>query len=649
MLIFLLFLISTLIPPFSTQEINLQCAEDVIRTLQAALVERSTWALKMIDATTKYPDGIAYGNWDQMGHWDECLSVSSDDASIKGQYCRVTLVGLVNQTALFNQTSVSSELAQIPKLQGRVATSDTTIALRASVCVPASCKPFDVSVLVSGLFLLLTPDVPVLASVRKEECFSLETATPPLETGSIVFLAVSAIILVSVVGATVLDLCGQGNGLIKSLSAVATTRQLLSGREGSLGCLNGLKVLSMLWVALGHKYESMIIVGASNPVQVFPYLRQTAFMIVANAYMAVDSFFFIGGFLLARSFFRSSDQQPFDAVKFYVYRYLRLTVPLAIMVAFYLTVLNHFGNGPIWFLLIGQRFIGTCQENWWQVVAYVNNYIGIDRQCLEQSWYTSVDMQVAWLSPMLLLPLAHSPKAGLQLASLLLVFSCALPGVVTYLNNYPWSADIINTYFDVYRWLADIYNPTHARLTPYIVGILLAYFMQSNNAKSLKIGKKIVMLGWTLSTAVCLAVLFTVVISFREDYVPDPIAAGFYAGLHKLGWSLGLAWIVFACSNGLGGPVNSILSWKHFGPLSTLTYAAYLTHLVVMGVQAGSKKVPNYVSHYDTVHAFFADLPFIWAASCILYYLVEAPVMVLLRFLLKGGSRGATRKSGKTV
>jgi hypothetical protein len=96
-------------------------------------------------------------------------------------------------------------------------------------------------------------------------------------------------------------------------------------------------------------------------------------------------------------------------------------------------------------------------------------------------------MQLALLSPLLLMPLVHSPRAGLQLGSLLLILSCGLPGVVTYLNNYPWAADLVNDYFDGWAWNRDIYLPTHTRATPYIVGILFAYFMQHNTAKSLKI------------------------------------------------------------------------------------------------------------------------------------------------------------------
>jgi peptidoglycan/LPS O-acetylase OafA/YrhL len=85
------------------------------------------------------------------------------------------------------------------------------------------------------------------------------------------------------------------------------------------------------------------------------------------------------------------------------------------------------------------------------------------------------------------------------------------------------------------------------------------------------------------------------------DYVYEPIGAAFYGGFHRLGWAIGLSWVIFACTKGMGGPVNAILSWRLFSILSPLIYGVYLVHFMVIGVQVGAKKVPDYASHYDIV------------------------------------------------
>jgi peptidoglycan/LPS O-acetylase OafA/YrhL len=47
-------------------------------------------------------------------------------------------------------------------------------------------------------------------------------------------------------------------------------------------------------------------------------------MAIGNAFLSVDTFFLIGGFLLAFGFFRDMKRgNSFDLIKFYVYRYIR--------------------------------------------------------------------------------------------------------------------------------------------------------------------------------------------------------------------------------------------------------------------------------------------------------------------------------------
>jgi len=56
-----------------------------------------------------------------------------------------------------------------------------------------------------------------------------------------------------------------------------------------------------------------------------------------------------------------------------------------------------------------------------------------------------MDMQLAWLSPLLLLPMHFSPRAGKQLAGLIVLLSCFIPFAITYINNYPWSVNLVNS------------------------------------------------------------------------------------------------------------------------------------------------------------------------------------------------------------
>jgi len=84
------------------QSINTECLLDVGYTLQQASQQNAEWALRMIDASTKLPDGLLYGNLDSMGHWDECLGVDSG-TGFTGKFCRVTLTFQNPPPEIFNQ------------------------------------------------------------------------------------------------------------------------------------------------------------------------------------------------------------------------------------------------------------------------------------------------------------------------------------------------------------------------------------------------------------------------------------------------------------------------------------------------------------------------------------------------------------------
>ena len=57
-----------------------------------------------------------------------------------------------------------------------------------------------------------------------------------------------------------------------------------------------------------------------------------------------------------------------------------------------------------------------------------------------------------------------------------------------------------------------------------------------------------------------------------------------YAALFRIGWSVALGWVIFACVHGHGGFINSFLSWGLFTSLSRLTYFTYLIHLDIIAI-----------------------------------------------------------------
>jgi hypothetical protein len=84
--------------------------------------------------------------------------------------------------------------------------------------------------------------------------------------------------------------------------------------------------------------------------------------------------------------------------------------------------------------------------------------------------------------------------------------------------------------------------------------MLLAYILA--NKITFKMPKWLVLVEWSLNTALCLTLVYIIVIPYSRDYVYEELGAAFFAAFHRIGWSLGLGWIIWACVNGYAGDIR---------------------------------------------------------------------------------------------
>lgn len=75
-----------------------------------------------------------------------------------------------------------------------------------------------------------------------------------------------------------------------------------------------------------------------------------------------------------------------------VVRWWRL-IPMACVGMFALTLIRHFGEGPLWNEYINAE-IEKCDKNWWLLLLNVQNFLKHDELCLVPYWYLSVDTQL---------------------------------------------------------------------------------------------------------------------------------------------------------------------------------------------------------------------------------------------------------------
>ena len=83
--------------------------------------------------------------------------------------------------------------------------------------------------------------------------------------------------------------------------------------------------------------------------------------------------------------------------------------------------------------------------------------------------------------------------------------------------------------------------------------------------------------------------------------MPSLTEAAVYLSVHRTAWAIALGWLIFACSTERGGFINTLLSWNAFGPLSNLSYLAYLVHPLLMLFHTGRTRERVYFGHYELV------------------------------------------------
>lgn len=129
-----------------------------------------------------------------------------------------------------------------------------------------------------------------------------------------------------------------------------------------------------------------------------------------------------------------------------------------------------------------------------------------------------------------------------------------------------------------------IYYPMHTRITSYACGTLAGYFLYliktgqyTRKISTVRMSFEItfkprhlpclcaisencvsfqneVVLGWLMSTALCLTVVFGAQPLFDiENHEYNVWESSFYMGFYRLAWSAGISWVVFACILGHGG------------------------------------------------------------------------------------------------
>jgi len=292
----------------------------------------------------------------------------------------------------------------------------------------------------------------------------------------------------------------QAWSLSRNMTSFAKTRP--DDGEVSFAVLDGLRVLSTLWVILGHTVIwPLLSVGYENTAMILPpygRLTQLWFQIVPGGYFAVDTFFWLSGMLGARALHAKVKNSPTllsvkgFCLRLYPFalltRWLRLSLVYAFIIIFTQTWYSELGKGGLlWNASTGMSHgMGcassidndTCKTYWWSNLLYINNLIPGQRVgCMAWTWYLACDMQLFLLVPLLVLIRERVGKmAGWVILLLLIVASCAANAWVIWNENLvtdPVLGSLTGSFME------DVYEVSWMRAQPYLIGIGCAWLLEA--------------------------------------------------------------------------------------------------------------------------------------------------------------------------
>ena len=411
-------------------EISPGCRNSTLEILSKSFKPGATVPdlLPLLDATGKQGAGLLAGNLVLDAAFDECFNYNYTGFCM-GRF----------------------ELSFIPP--------SIPLSWTAGLCVPKHCTPSDVITVLRELEVFEVADDGFLCS---------DTKVPAYSPGAILMILVCLLFAMLVVLGTavdkILDIASKMSRVDK-LVAINDTDNDASGRSGGEGVplllvgekkplckvkfhefitafslyktlpalfatkqaasvitsMNGLRVMSMFWVILGHVYVWVLFTGqGDNITQIIAVMKRFSFQAVGNAFFAVDSFFFLSGVLVAYLTFRQMKKTGrFPVLHYYIHRYLRLTPTYAFVLFFAWFLTEHLATGPGFSLM--SSFAGPCKKYWWTNLLYFNNLYPWKQndQCIGWTWYLANDMQFYVIAPLILIPMYYLFPIGLVISSVM--------------------------------------------------------------------------------------------------------------------------------------------------------------------------------------------------------------------------------------
>ena len=240
--------------------------------------------------------------------------------------------------------------------------------------------------------------------------------------------------------------------------------------DSRLNVFNGVKSLSMMWVIFGHVYSLSINFSTNSFTFEKNQLSGWYALLLEAALFSVDTFFFLGGFLVAYAVLKDNSLNLVKYPLAILNRYLRFFPSYLMAILIFYCFLLHMTWGP--FSGLSDSSIVACRAIW-RPLLFVDNLVDNgENMCMGWGWYLQNDMQM-FIYSMLILVIYNSSRFW-SIISIYLSISISYAYVFqqTFDNQYKFYTHLSDA-ANGEDYQLNIYYKPWARCPPYLFGLFL--------------------------------------------------------------------------------------------------------------------------------------------------------------------------------
>ena len=237
-----------------------------------------------------------------------------------------------------------------------------------------------------------------------------------------------------------------------------------------MNVFNGIKSLGMVWVVFGHEYIFSIFYVVNTLTMEKNELSGWTALLTEAGFLSVDTFFFVGGFLVAYSVLREKSKTLLKYPLAVLNRYLRFFPSYLMVILIFSAFLMHVVWGP--FVGINSKLVKNC-DSFWRPLLFVDNLVqNGQNQCMDWGWYMQVDMQL-FIYSIFLLFIYKSNRFTFFVSIFLSVFG-SFAYVFQQVSEYNYKQIThLGDLTSGAQYQLDIYIKPWGRCSPYLYGLLL--------------------------------------------------------------------------------------------------------------------------------------------------------------------------------